>query len=136
MPEQGPTFQTIEALNNEVSSWSRSTRNQLVQELHRLNIRQTGQLIKRISYRLRKADFQVERISYRFLRYGVFVEKGVGRGYSIERVKATTLLVGGMSGKRRPKRWFNPVMDERIPDLADQVAKHSADINAKRLKIL
>jgi len=41
-----------------------------------------------------------------------------------------------MSGKKRqPKPWFNDVMQNRLPILANQVAKTDADIVANNLFI-
>ena len=129
-------LKTINQLNSDVSRWSYLTRNELVQKLNSMNIRQTGKLLKSISYNLRKYHGEVERITFKFPRHGIFVEKGVGRGYPIESVRNTSAMLSVMSGKKRyPKPWFNPVMDDELPALADTVAKHYGDLSVKHIKI-
>lgn len=94
-------------------------------------------------------------------RHAIYVHKGVGRGYPIEiagrqsitRTKAAqklqdrgynktaianTLAVsmaGKQNKKRKPKEWFNPIIDRNLPVLADQVARHDADIIANNIFI-
>lgn len=94
-------------------------------------------------------------------RHAIYVHKGVGRGYPIEvaggqsitRTKAaqklrdrgynksaiaSTLAVsmaGKKNKKRKPKGWFNPIIDRNLPVLADQVARHDADIIATNIFI-
>jgi hypothetical protein len=48
----------------------------------------------------------------------IYVHKGVGRGTPIEKVGQTT---------RKPKPWFNPVVEKRIDELADIVAEEIGD---------
>lgn len=61
------------------------------------------------------------RIGISFERHGVFVEKGVGRGRGIN------------SGKTKPKEWFNPVIRDRVPQLAQELGESTADILLKTL---
>ena len=56
----------------------------------------------------------------------VFVHKGVGKGTPIGMVGSTN---------RKPKEWFNPVIDKRVELLADKVAEHSADIVVNNITI-
>jgi len=101
---------------------------------------------------------QIDSVSYRFERHGVFVHKGVGRGYImsggvvvrghkpskelIKYAKAQNRAVGNtiLSGpvRRQPADWFNIIMDKNVPELADKVAKLNADaaVNALRLRIV
>ena len=75
-------------------------------------------------------------VSFRFERHGVFLHKGVGKGY-----KSTNGMVTKYSknpaGSRKPVEWFNPILDKRVPELADQIAEVNADavVNATRMKI-
>jgi hypothetical protein len=64
-------------------------------------------------------------LGYKMPRHGVFVEKGVGRGHPI----------GNNGLKRKPKPWFNPVIEREVVTLGNIAAKHGADIAANRIFI-
>ena len=77
---------------------------------------------------------EIDRVSFTFERHGVFVHKGVGRGYPIGGA-----TVKEPSGKvRRPVEWFNPEIEKYAPELADRLAEINADIevNAAYLHIV
>lgn len=62
-------------------------------------------------------------VRFKFPRHGVFYEKGVRRGVPIT------------STERKPHPWFNPVVEERLDDLASIAAQNMADIAVNRLMI-
>ena len=93
-----------------------------------------GKLADSITSRTGKSLGTIERISFNFERHGVFVHKGVGRGYP----KSGKKNIEESSGKgRKPVEWFNPVIDKYIPELADRIAEINADaaVNATSMKI-
>lgn len=122
MPEQIPNSA---ALNQDVKSWAQETSGDLLDKISELNIVDTGNLFRRLRHRLGHSFGEVEKISYGFPRYGVFVEKGVGRGRP----------VGSPKAKQYARPWFNPTLDNRLPDLANRVARHSANLAVKSIKI-
>jgi len=75
-------------------------------------------------------------VTFRFERHGVFLSKGVGRGYK---------MTGGMvtkysknqNGKREAVDWFNAILEANVPELANRIAEINADavVNAGRMKI-
>lgn len=98
------------------------------------------------------------RVSIRFERHGVFVHKGVGRGYPIKGgmvQKSTKSLTNIMknknmsvhakinaraevaSVKRKPFDWFNSTLDNVLPELANKLAEINADavFNAAKMMI-
>lgn len=83
-----------------------------------------GDLVRSLKKRLRTDFGVVERIAFSLARQGIFVEKGVGRGFPISRQGAG----GGIGGGRLPKPWFNPVFIKGLPELADKVAETFADM--------
>lgn len=122
------------------------------------NTRLEFKLKDSLSYKPRYDYGQVDSVSYRFERHGVFVHKGVGRGHimsggivvrgrkaSLEarkqararNQKAENIILSGPI-RRQPVDWFNPVIDKNIPELADKVAQMNADaaVNALRLRIV
>lgn len=100
-----------------------------------------GKLANSIQSKNKKEFGLIESVTYTFERHGVFVHKGVGRGY----VKKGE-FVTRTAKKRDPKKigkdrvaveWFNPVLDQYLPELADRLAKVNADavINSFKMKI-
>lgn len=60
-------------------------------------------------------------LGFKMDKPGVFVEKGVGKGRGIG------------SGKENPRPWFNNIMEQQAPILADQLGIGVADILARSL---
>ncbi len=86
-----------------------------------------------------KRDYgEIDTISYSFERHGVFVHKGVGRGYEAQNGFVIRTAKGPKTNDRKPVEWFNPVLDAYIPELANEIAKINADavLNTARVKIL
>jgi len=82
-----------------------------------------------------KMDYgMVELVSFKFERHGVFVHKGVGRGYPIS---GGGKIMNSIGKRRVAVEWFNPIIDKQAPLLADQLANINADIavNATRMRI-
>lgn len=121
-------------LNGKVKSWQLSARRQLVGMFdklgikHRSNSPSSKASVKSISTRSKKRYGAVERISFKFPRHMVFVHKGVGRG-----TKAAE--AGSTKSKRKAKEWYNPVMDEQVPKLADTVAEEYGDLSVNAIQI-
>lgn len=106
------------------------------------------------SIRLKAAKWygEVDKLSYHFARHGVFVHKGVGRGYHMEggkvirtntpgkilssKSKGVNSFVLKSTAGRQPVEWFNPVVNENIEKLADMVAEMDADRLVNTTKIL
>jgi len=97
-------------------------------------------LANSIDSKIRKVFNLISSVSFQFERHGVFVHKGVGRGY-----KATgtgfvvrTALNPPKKQERVAVEWFNPVLEKCIPELADKIVEINADaaVNATRMKII
>ena len=75
-------------------------------------------------------------VSFRFERHGIFVHKGVGRGYSSSK-NMVTKTSKNPAGHREKVEWFNPVLDHHLPELADKIGAINANavVNAMRMKI-
>ncbi|KAF0198404.1 MAG: hypothetical protein FD166_1457 [Bacteroidetes bacterium] len=167
------TPQEITAYNLMIRRWSAMVRRKLVGSVLRFTDGKEGAVtrgIKRhqsrteyklkdnISYRTHQDLGQVDGVGYQFERHGVFVHKGVGRGYVIvgdvvvpgrrpgneekqyaksQNREAKSIILAGPS-RRKPAEWFNPVLDQHIPELADKVAQMNADatVNAMRMRIV
>jgi hypothetical protein len=85
-----------------------------------------------------KKDFgEIFMVGFHFPRHGVFVHKGVGRGWKMVNGKVVRTATGIQKGIRIPKDWLNSEIDKSMSKLADELAGIKADvvINATRAKI-
>ncbi len=125
-----------EHFNQLVKDEAAASANDIISSLHSLNIGVTGALENSIKASVGFQFGIASKIAYKFHRHGVFVHKGVGRGYKIESVKSNGAIIGKASGKGRvAKPWFNPVIDEVALRLADQLQISIADVAVKSLFI-
>lgn len=149
---------TQEEYNDRVTDWGSQTAVKLRNSIRALLHKGKKDLLK--SLRLKTAQWygEVDKLSYHFNRHGVFVHKGVGRGYAM--VGGKVIRVSGSASdafwkeyaklknrefkpkvvkgdiKRDPKEWFNPVIEKNIDKLADMVAEMNADRAVNATKIL
>ncbi len=94
-------------------------------------------LAQSITSKTKRNYGEIDTITYSFERHGVFVHKGVGRGYEAQGGLVIRTAKGPQIKSRKPVEWFNPVLDAYLPELADEIAKVNADavINAAGVKI-
>lgn len=81
----------------------------------------------------------VESIGISIQRHGVFVHKGVGRGYKMVAGMVIRTAKNPPKGPVRvPVDWFNPIIDAHAPELANRMAEIHADlaVNAQRMRIV
>lgn len=79
---------------------------------------------------------EIYRLGFSFRREGIFIHKGVGRGYVMNNGVVVKLSKNPV-GIRKPKPWFNPVIDAFIPEL-EEIVKEYADtaiLNSTRIFI-
>lgn len=78
-------------------------------------------------------------VGFQFERHGVFVHKGVGRGYQSNGLGFVrrTAINPPRAQQRIAVEWFNPVLDKYLPELADGIAEINADaaVNATQIRI-
>ena len=93
--------------------------------------RSEKKLDQSITGRIRKDYGVVDRITFSFERHGVFVHKGVGRGYQMQGGMVVRTAKSRTTEIRQPAEWFNPVLDQALPELAEQLAEINADAVVK-----
>jgi hypothetical protein len=101
-------------------------------------MRTEGKLVNSIKPSTKQSFGEIDTISFSFERHGIFVHKGVGRGWEMNGKVVRRTAKGKMTGGgRNVVEWFNPVIDRNVPELADQIAIINADavINAAKLSI-
>ena len=100
--------------------------------------RQEVKLVNSIKPSTKQSFGEIDTISFSFERHGIFVHKGVGRGWKMNGKFVSRTAKGKMqNGGRNTVEWFNPVIDRNAPVLADQIAVINADavLNATKLMI-
>lgn len=137
----------LEKFNSEVKKWSASVAQQLRSSARWFDgkdgmvVRKYGVVEKKlkdtISYRVKNTLGQAERISFGMARHGVFVHKGVGRGYQMHGDVVVRTAKSDSGKYRVAVEWFNPVLDQYVPRLADRLAELDADavVNATNMRI-
>lgn len=83
-------------------------------------------------------DGAIFKIAFKFERHGVFIHKGVGRGYKAAgQGFVNRIAKGPQVHPRIAVEWFNPVLDQHLPELVDRLAIINADaaVNATRMMI-
>ncbi len=100
--------------------------------------RQEGKLVNSIRPSTKQTYGEIDTITFSFERHGIFVHKGVGRGWKMNGKLVSRTAKGEMkNGGRNVVEWFNPIIERNAPILADQIATVNADavLNATKLKI-
>lgn len=124
------------ALNNEVQAWTKTTAALAKKKMRDLGIgagTDPGQGIAKFRGTVKADQWgDANSIGFGMKKYMVFVHKGVGRGYPISKV-----LKGPVPGKtvRFEKPFLNPILDQRVPELADTVQKYIADATVRGFEI-
>lgn len=137
--------------NKEVRSWSNETKRKMKLRTLQL-VLNIGPGHDRQTVAVKNYLGEASKIQFSFPYYMVFVHKGAGRGYGGKKTglfstpqgskfskrKTNPRSMGKMgTGKRKAKPWFNPVLEERFPQLAAIVSEyHGGEAFDKIQKIL
>lgn len=133
----------VKQFNEDVTAWSIHTTRRL-----KINVRTMikrdlllSDSIRPNLYYDRKYAKEVNRVGFSFVREGIYIHKGAGHGqggfkggsewYNIHGAKKTTIRASLMKmgqGNRQPKEWFDPIIEQEIPQLADLIADYSATL--------
>jgi hypothetical protein len=111
----------MKKINSELNDIINAHRQQLTSQLRANAGRSSREYKLRSNNRIDRNSGSIFAIGISFEKHGIYVEKGVGRGRGIN------------SGRTNPMPWFNPVMEARIPILADELAMNAADLLQKAL---
>lgn len=146
----------LEEYNKRVTEWGSKLGNKIRASIRSLTSKGKGDLVKSLRLKAKKWYGEVDLLTYQFDRHGVFVHKGVGRGYHMEggRVvrgdkpgkvltaltvnqKLHQVVLKSARVNRKPAEWFNPVVAENIEGLANLIAEMDADrmVNATKMMI-
>lgn len=100
-------------------------------------IRTETKLVNSIKPSTKQSFGEIDTISFSFERHGIFLHKGVGRGWEKRGAFVVRTAKSPLKTGRNIVEWFNPVLDRNIPELADHIAEINANaiINAKGMAI-
>ncbi|MNS40544.1 hypothetical protein D3C72_728640 [compost metagenome] len=113
------------SFKDQVKQWTKETYLKAKARTALLRIGVTGHADDMFRTSVRQRYGEIDSISFKMVRYMVFVHKGVGKGNKIS----------DPGRKKKPKEWFNPIIDERLPQLADMVAAEKADSTVNVIQI-
>ena len=105
----------------------------------RAGARSEYKLQRSLTHRVYYSHGISEGAGFRIQRHGVFVHYGVGRGYKREGGVVRRVAKSKPSGPlRKPEDWFNPVINQNAPELANEIARINADasINFGHMRII
>jgi hypothetical protein len=145
-----PGIVSIDEFNARVSNYGYDMGQRIRTRISQLTSEGKGDLLRSFKAKMHKHYGEIDRISFRFAQHGVYLHKGVGRGYAMVggKVMRVSGSVGGMftkryaslknreykpkilsdlAMKREPVDWFNPVIEASLDGLADLVAEMRAD---------
>jgi len=139
----------VQEQNEAVSKWSSMVQRRLRQSLQQFNngknstVQRPGRsermLRTSLNSKTKKNYGVIDRVSIQFERHGVFVHKGVGNGYKMQggTVIRTAKKITPDPRPRVAVEWFNPILDQSLPELADKLADIGANavVNATRMMI-
>ena len=125
----------LEAMDKLVEDWGKATVTKMLRRLAGMGLKQKlvlinsterkkrQSLMRSLKIKLKRREGILERISFSFIRHGIFYEQGVGRG----RTKG--------SGNVKTNPWIKPVLDAEIEELSTLIAERYADLAVEELKI-
>lgn len=89
-----------------------------------------GKLANSINAQYKELYGETYGVSFKFERHGVFVQKGVGRGYKIPTKGGSVVRTNkepAIGRERVAVDWFNPIIEQYLPELANRLAEIRAD---------
>jgi hypothetical protein len=127
-----PIRERLEAMDKEIRSWARLTRKDLLFRLASLNLeerlRLEGEkpLKKSVRSIVRKKQGDIDSVAFGFIRHGIFLEHGVGRGRPVNSPQAIAAA----------KPWLDVVLPKATQELANIIEEKYADLIESELRLL
>ena len=147
--ERAQDKESLQQFNKDVEQWAEQAKQALrlsIKSLVRRDIYLSDSLKANLYYD-RKYAKEVNRVGFSFVREGVYIHKGAGKGQGgyiggrwidrFGRQQSRAPESAGLqgTGNRKPIEWFNPVIDGKLTQLADIVAEYSATMQVNATNI-
>lgn len=132
-------IETTKQYNAQVAKWASEQRVALRSSL-RQKVKRNISLSQSLKSKVYKHRNESQSVGFAFLREGIYLHKGAGRGHGGliggswidphgRRKTRDPRSAGKMAtGNRREVNWFDTVVEKKIPQLADIVADYSATL--------
>jgi len=89
MANEDPKDISIDDYNQKITEWGEKTGRDIRSSIRMLTSKGKGDLLKSLRLKTAKRYGEIDKISYHFLRHGIFLHKGLGRGYAMVGGKVT-----------------------------------------------
>jgi hypothetical protein len=123
----------LERMDEEITDWANITREELLKKVNELTLTQRGKLAEESIRRkkntrrtLKRTNGEIDRVSFKFPKHGIYIQHGVGRGRK----------VGSAAAKENAIPWITDVLPSAIELLADRLEEEFADITSKEVRFL
>lgn len=114
----------MSSLNLTLEAWADIVIRQWRDKINHLNIGHTGALFQSLAFHIiQNSGGNPEKIDFMFKIYGRFVDMGVGKEFYIGNPGDVGYNRDGSLPRRKPKKWYSPVMYGEIKALRDLLAK-------------
>lgn len=132
----------LDQFNQDVKDWAQRVTKMLKSNVRSM-VKRDHVLSKSIRpnfYYDRQYETEISRIGFSFAREGIWIHKGAGKGqggflgskwYNLRgELKSTSETSKGKmgNGNRQPIEWFDPIIEQMLPELADIVAEYSGSL--------
>jgi hypothetical protein len=134
----------VNQFNKDVKEWAEGTTKKLQMNV-RMMVKNNVDLAESIHSNLfydKKHTKEVNQVGFSFLREGIYIQRGAGRGYggnkggskwtdrfgNLKKTNPDSYFKMG-TGKRHPIQWYNPVIERQLPLLADIVSNYAAELS-------
>lgn len=135
--------------NKEITDWTQKRDTDLRGSVSRMIRNDIGlsDSIKGKVYFNRKGGKEAQRVGFSFLREGIYIHKGAGRGkggliggswldrHGVKKSRAPESAGKMNSGNRQSIDWFDKAVEKKLPQLADIVGNYSATLQVNATKI-
>lgn len=141
--------ESLKQFNSDVKQWAEQSKQALrtsIKSLVKRDVYLSDSLKANLYYDHNYAK-EVNRVGFSFVREGIYIHKGAGKGqggviggrwidrYGKQKTRADKSAGLQGAGNRKPIRWFDPVIDGRLSKLADIVADYSATMQVDATNI-
>ncbi|MEM6771399.1 MAG: hypothetical protein AAF597_12530, partial [Bacteroidota bacterium] len=124
LPKTSRLANRLDYIDQGIDEWGLKVKDQLIRGILSLNLEgrylfasDEKRLVDSVGYHSKRFLGEIDRVSLRFVRHGIFLEHGVGNGRLVYSPEANAAI----------KSWLYPVLPQATEDLADTIADRYAD---------
>lgn len=128
------TMALLARWNATVARLAEDAEAEMVFELEKSGVGDTGKLQRSIRSRIRLDYGEADRVSLRFRYYGLFIHHGVGRGWPKSHTSlGTKVLNDRRTRERKPVDWINPSVERLGARLGKEATSYFADLAIEQI---